>query len=153
MANHGKFKKPEGISDDEAIARYAQAQPPALQTTCNELRDLIDSALPNATSKIWHGGPVWFIGENPVVGYDARAKGVTLLFWNGQAFDERDLNPMGKYRAAGAIFANVGEVDPTTIRRWLKKAKADVFESVGFFKKLREKKVTMAMRKARAQSG
>src|SRR6516164_2637595 len=140
MANHGKFKKPEGISDDEAIARYAQAQPPALQTTCNELRDLIDSALPNATSKIWHGGPVWFIGENPVVGYDARAKGVTLLFWNGQAFAEADLKPVGKYRAAQALFAQATEIEPKTIRRWLKKATTDVFDSVGFFKKLRERR-------------
>jgi hypothetical protein len=28
---------------------------------------------------------VWFIDDNPVVGYSASAKSVNLLFWNGQA--------------------------------------------------------------------
>jgi hypothetical protein len=36
----------------------------------------------------------------------------------------------------------VSEVDPKTVRRWLKKAQANVFDSVGFFKKLREEKKT-----------
>src|SRR5262245_55575581 len=139
MANHGKFQKPDGLSDIEAIAAYAEAQPLALRTICNQLRQLIDSALPKATSKIWHGGPVWFFGENPVVGYDARANGVSLLFWNGQAFDEADLTLVGKYRAAQALFADVAEIDRKTIRRYLKKAKADVFDSVGFFRKVRAK--------------
>jgi hypothetical protein len=140
MTKHGKFKKPEGLSDGEAIAAYAEAQTVALRTICDRLRVLIDSALPKATSKIWHGGPVWFIGENPVVGYDARAKEVSLLFWNGQAFDEAELKPVGKYGAAQAIFGAAAEIEPKTIRRWLKKAKTDIFDSVGFFKKLREKK-------------
>jgi hypothetical protein len=31
MTKHGKFKKSEGLSDGEAIAAYAEAQPVALQ--------------------------------------------------------------------------------------------------------------------------
>jgi hypothetical protein len=65
---------------------------------------------------------------------------VNLLFWNGQAFDEDALQPVGKYRAAHALFSDAAEVDPKVIRRWLKKAKADVFDSKAFFKKLREGK-------------
>jgi hypothetical protein len=124
------------------IAAYATDLSPAFRSICDTLRGLIDAALPKATSKIWHGGPVWFDGENPVVGYDARAKGVNLLFWNGRAFDEPDLTPVGKYGAAQATFTDVSEIDPKTVRRWLKKARANVFDSVGFFKKLREKKKT-----------
>jgi hypothetical protein len=127
----------------DPITAYAVDQSPALRSVCDTLRGLIDAALPKATSKIWHGGPVWFDGENPVVGYDARAKGVHLLFWNGQAFDEPDLKPVGKFRAAQTTFTDVAEIDAQTVRRWLKKAKENVFDSVGFFKKLREKKKTV----------
>jgi hypothetical protein len=122
------------------IAAYAQAQPRALRTACEVLRELIDAALPRATSKVWHGSPVWFIDDNPVVGYSATAKGVNLLFWNGQAFDEPDLRPVGKYRAAQATFSEAGAIDAKVVRRWLKMAKADVFDSRAFFKKLRERK-------------
>jgi hypothetical protein len=83
---------------------------------------------------------VWFVDDNPVVGYNATAKSVNLLFWNGQAFDEASLKPVGKYRAAQAIFRDATEIDPKVIRRWLKKAKTDVFDSKAFFKKLREGK-------------
>jgi hypothetical protein len=101
---------------------------------------LIDAALPKATARVWHGSPVWFIDENPVVGYSATAKAVKLLFWNGQAFGEPDLKPVGKYRAAEAVFGDASEIDTTAVRRWLKKARTDVFDSRGFFKKLREGK-------------
>jgi hypothetical protein len=127
-------------SGDDQIAAYSQAQGVELRSICDLLRGLIDAALPKATSKVWHGSPVWFVDDNPVVGYNATAKTVNLLFWNGQALDEALLQPVGKYRAAQAKFNTVAEIDPKTIRRWLKKAKADVFDSKAFFKKLREAK-------------
>jgi hypothetical protein len=133
---------PKTIVDDDPIATYTADLSPALSTICITLRGLIDAALPKATSKIWHGGPVWFDGENPVVGYDARTKGVTVLFWNGMAFDEPDLKPVGIHGAAAATFTDVSEIDPKTVRRWLKKARENVFDSVGYFKKLREKRKT-----------
>jgi hypothetical protein len=86
-------------SGDDQIAAYSQAQPLALRLICGLLRELIDKALPKVTSKVWHGSPVWFMGDNPVIGYNATAKTVNLLFWNGQAFDETGLQPVGKYRA------------------------------------------------------
>ncbi len=127
-------------SNGGEITAYSRAQSPAFGAICEQLRQLIDAALPKTESKIWHGGPVWFVDDNPVVGYNAAAKSVNLLFWNGQAFDELDLKPVGKYGAAQAVFADVSEIDAKTIRRWLKKAKADVFDSKAFFKKLRESK-------------
>jgi hypothetical protein len=122
----------------DLIAAYSRAQPPERRVICDGLRKLIDAAIPAAASKIWHGGPVWFLDDNPVVGYDSRAKGVNLLFWNGQAFDEPDLKPVGKYGAARASFAAADEVRPAVVRRWLKKAKADVFDSKAFFQKRRQ---------------
>src|SRR5215475_160758 len=127
-------------NDANQITAYSKAQTFAFRTICDLLRELIDTALSRATSKVWHGSPVWFIDDNPVVGYNATAKGVNLLFWNGQAFDEPALKPVGKYGAAQTRFAAAAEVDPKVIRRWLKKAKSDVFDSKAFFKKLRERK-------------
>lgn len=134
-----KAGNPEPISDKQ-IAAYSQAQSPAMRAMCDQLRQLIEAALPKATSKVWHGSPVWFIGDNPVVGYNATAKTVNLLFWNGQLFNEPELEPVGKYGAAQAKFSDATKIDPKVIRRWLKSARTDVFDSKAFFKKLREGK-------------
>jgi hypothetical protein len=130
----------DGPNGNDQISAYSEVQPLPFQAICDALRKLIDTALSRATSKVWHGSPVWFIDDNPVVGYNATAKTVNLLFWNGQAFGEPALKPVGKYRAAQAVFGDAAEIDPTVIRRWLKKAKSDVFDSKAFFKKLREGK-------------
>ncbi len=135
-----KSSESKSIESNDAIAAYSQAQPLAFRAICDVLRALITTALPTATSKVWHGSPVWFIDENPVVGCNATAKTVHLLFWNGQAFDEPGLKPVGQYRAAQALFTDAAEIDPKVIRRWLKKAKSDVFDSRAFFKRLRERK-------------
>jgi uncharacterized protein YdhG (YjbR/CyaY superfamily) len=110
---------------------------------CEALRKLITAVLPDAASKVWHGSPVWFKDENPIVGYNATAKTVILLFWNGQAFGDPDLRPVGKYRAAQAVFGDVAEIDSRRIRLWLKKARSNVFDSKAFFKKLREEQQTL----------
>jgi len=129
-----------GPSGNGQIAAYSKAQPAVLRPMCDLLRRMIDAAIPKATSKVWHGSPVWFVDEKPVVGYNAAAKTVNLLFWNGQAFDEADLQPVGKYGAAQAKFGDASDIDVKVIRRWLNKAKSDVFDSKAFFKKLREAK-------------
>lgn len=141
------MKSPRGSKPDKGgpkgadpIATYGASQATAFRRLCQALRKLIDTALPRATAKVWHGSPVWFIEDNPVVGYNATAKTVNLLFWNGQAFDEAGLRPVGKHRAAQAVFAAADDMDPKEIRRWLKKARLDVFDSRAFFKKMREGK-------------
>jgi hypothetical protein len=141
MNPSGKAKTAKRDSSGaDQIAAYSRVQRPAFRSVCELLRKLIVAALPKATSKVWHGSPVWFIDDNPVVGYNATAKTVNLLFWNGQAFDESGLEPVGKYGAAQARFSDAAEIDQKVIRRWLKKAKSDVFDSRAFFKKLREGK-------------
>jgi hypothetical protein len=138
MRNVRASKKGAGAAQGaDPIAAYAESQPPPFRGICVALRALIDKALSKASCKIWHGSPVWFIDDNPVVGYNATAKAVNLLFWNGQAFDEHDLKPVGKYQAAQAVFAAADDIDAKVVRRWLKKAKADVFDSRAFFKKMR----------------
>jgi 3-methyladenine DNA glycosylase AlkD len=134
MKNAGKSRSAKHApSRDDQVTAYSQAQPPAFRAICDLLRELMDRTFPKATSKVWHGSPVWFIGDNPVVGYSANGKTVNLLFWNGQAFDEPDLRPVGEYRAAQATFGDAAEIHPQVVRRWLKKAKSDVFDSKAFF--------------------
>lgn len=125
---------------NSAVDAYSQSLPAKFRAICDRLRGLISAALPKATAKVWHGGPVWFIDPNPVVGYSANAKGVNLLFWNGQAFGDPSLKPVGQQRAAQASFKDVAEIDRKVIEGWLQKAKTDVFDSQAYFKQLRDSK-------------
>ena len=83
------------------ISKYLGAQKPECRTICRKLMKEIKATLPKATSRLYHGSPVWFVGENAVVGFSVTAKNeVKLLFWNGQAFDEPQLKAVGKFKAA-----------------------------------------------------
>lgn len=125
---------------EDPITAYSVAQAQPFREICDQLRTLIEKALPEATSQVWHGSPVWFIAGNPVVGYNATAKTVNLLFWNGKAFAEPALQSVGKYQAAQAKFSPADNVDTKTIRCWLKLARENVLDSKAFFKALREAK-------------
>lgn len=112
-----------------SIDAYDAAQPPSEAFICKRLRVEIERALPDAASKVWHGAPVWFVGDTPVVGYDVPAKGgVVLLFWNGQAFGDPALESIGKFKAAQMHFAEAGDIKVTPLRRWLKKAGTELWD-------------------------
>ncbi|EYF04794.1 DUF1801 domain-containing protein [Chondromyces apiculatus] len=104
------------------IDDYNDAQEPSRRAICAALAARINEALPKAESKVWHGGPVWFLAGNPVVGYWVRKSAVQLLFWSGQSFDEPGLEPEGKFKAAHVHYDDVSEVDPKALERWLRKA-------------------------------
>ena len=111
------------MSLNAAIAAYNAAMPEPLQPVAIRLAEVIDAALPDATAKVWHRTAVWFLSDNPVVGYAPRKAGVQLLFWSGQSFDEPGLRPEGKFKAAEAWLQAAGDVDPVDLRRWLDKAR------------------------------
>ena len=108
---------------NSTIQPYADAQNENDKAICNKLKQLIDSNLPEATSKIWHGAPVWFIDGNPIVGYWVRKHDVRLLFWSGQSFEELDLLPEGSFKAAETRYTNVKQINEESVKRWLEKAK------------------------------
>ena len=93
------------------------------QQICLQLIQAIEQHLPQATGKVWHGNPVWFIDENPIVGCSKLKNHVQLLFWSGQSFDEAGLTPVGKHKAAEAIYTDAAEIDPAHLAVWLDKAK------------------------------
>lgn len=90
--------------------------------TCEQLARIIEAALPGAESKVWHRHPVWFLEGNPIVGYSKQKRGVALLFWSGQSFDEPGLSASGKFKAAEARYHGVDELDAAALARWLAKA-------------------------------
>ena len=111
----------------EGPDQYFAAQAPETLAICRRLQALADNGLPNATCRLYHGAPVWFLGDNPVVGVTARTAGtVQLLFWAGQSFDAAGetprLKPAGKYKAAEAVFARAADIDAIAVKRWLAQA-------------------------------
>jgi hypothetical protein len=105
------------------IAEYNNLQSEENKKICNILQKEISQELKESESKIWHGGPVWFLDENPVVGYWVRKQGVQLLFWSGQSFDESGLEKEGTFKAAQKIFLDASEIDTEELSKWLKKSR------------------------------
>ena len=122
-----------------AITDYNKALEAKNKKIANALRELIDANLKGAESKVWHGAPVWFIGENPVVGYSVKKAGVSLLFWNGNNFGEADLKKVGSFYAAEKIYTAVEDLNEKDIKRWLKLSKKLIWDSAAY---MREKRAT-----------
>jgi len=104
------------------IENYNASQSVEDQKICNVIFDEINKCLLVSKGKIWHGSPVWFIDDNPIVGYSKLKNGIQLLFWSGQTFDEEDLKAVGKYKAAEARYTDTDEIDRDQLTRWLTKS-------------------------------
>lgn len=107
------------------IMAYNAAQAPVHRRICDALAKLIAQQLPAAESKIWHRHPVWFLADNPIVGYSPLkhpTPSIRLLFWSGQSFDEPGLAPEGSFKAAEARYTDVAEISIKDLKRWLAKA-------------------------------
>ena len=126
-----KASKPAPAAD---VQGYADGLSPGFAGVGRLLHAEINAGLKNATAKIWHAMPVWFIDENPVVGYKATDKHVLLLFWNGQAFKEPALIAAGKFQAAQIKYTEQAQVDVPALRRWLKKARTEIWDFRGLLK-------------------
>ena len=111
------------MATSKEITSYNKALDKASRDICVVLAEIIDETLTKAESKVWHGAPVWFLDGNPIVGYSKKKAGVELLFWSGQSFDEEQLKPVGKYMAAGYVFASKNEVSKSVIERWIQKSR------------------------------
>lgn len=103
--------------------KYNGGQAPGDRQICELLAREVDRNLPEAENRIWHAHPVWFIDDNPIVGYSKLKNCVRLLFWSGQSFDEEGLKQEGRFKAAEARYTNADEVDVGDLERWLAKAR------------------------------
>ncbi len=105
---------PEGYFADQTGEAHVLA---------GHLKTLVDAALPRAVCRLYHGSPVWFLDDNPLVGVTVMSSGaVQLLFWGGQSFGEPGLKPVGKHQAAETKYTQAGQIDAAVVERWLHKA-------------------------------
>lgn len=107
----------------EEIAQYNAKQSEEDQQICDLLATEISQALPDAENKIWHGHPVWFLNENPIVGYSKLKTCIRLLFWSGQSFEETNLKIEGTFKAAESRYTEASQVDLDELHRWLQKSR------------------------------
>lgn len=90
---------------------------------CDLLAATINSNLKNFECKIWHSHPVWFIDDNPIVGYSKQKNGIRLMFWSGADFEEEKLNVVGKkFKDASVFYNSIDEIKTNELKRWLKKS-------------------------------
>lgn len=88
------------------------------------LYNTIQAHLKGSECKVWHAHPVWFISENPIVGYSKQKNGMRLMFWSGADFEEEKLNVVGKkFKDASVFYNSADEIKVTELKRWLKKSK------------------------------
>lgn len=105
------------------ISEYNNEQTVEVKKICDYLEESIISSLKKSESKIWHGTPVWFLEGNPIVSYSVRKNNsVSLMFFSGQSFEEKDLHPEGKFKAAEIFYSDVQQVVLPQLNEWLKKA-------------------------------
>lgn len=109
---------------DKEIAAWHGALPAADKKICDQLFAAINKHLPNAENKVWHGHPVWFLDDNPIVGYSKQKAGIRLLFWSGAGFEEEALQPgNGKFMDASIFYNSADEINTKNLKRWLTKSK------------------------------
>ncbi|HZH73443.1 MAG TPA: DUF1801 domain-containing protein [Mariniphaga sp.] len=106
------------------VQAYNDKQTTDDQEICNLLASIIDNELPEAENKVWHAHPVWFINDNPIVGYSKQKRGIRLMFWSGADFNEEKLNVVGqKFKDASIFYTSVEEVNVVDLTNWLRKSK------------------------------
>ncbi|MEO5921680.1 MAG: DUF1801 domain-containing protein [Pseudolysinimonas sp.] len=87
--------------------------------------DIISSELPDATTKLYHGIPVWCVGDQPTVGIKPAKAHVSVLFFRGQRIPDATgtLVGSGSFELAAVKLAAPDDLDPEALRTWLRAAK------------------------------
>ncbi len=112
------------IQMEKEIIEYNDKQTPPDKEICNQLAAIIYSELNEAESKIWHAHPVWFLDNNPIVGYSKQKQGIRLMFWSGADFEEDSLNVRGmKFKDASIFYNKISEINQADIKLWLSKSR------------------------------
>jgi len=107
----------------DSIIEFNQKQTKEDEAICTKLMAEINQGLPEAESKIWHAHPVWFLADNPIVGYSKLKHCVRLLFWSGQSFKTPGLKKEGKFKAGERRYTDVAEVNGDELQSWISEAR------------------------------
>jgi len=108
---------------NKEVQEYNNAQSAGDKQICNLLSAEISRNLPEAENKIWHAHPVWFLHENPIVGYSKLKDCIRLLFWSGRSFDEDALQNEGTFKAAEIRYTSASQINKDDLKRWLAKSR------------------------------
>ncbi|QFZ19033.1 DUF1801 domain-containing protein [Saccharothrix syringae] len=110
------------------VTDYLAALDAPLRDIGEELRAVIDRALPGTTAAMWHGHPTWSAGDkpgrDPVCLVKAHRAHVTFGLWRGQDVDDPSgrLTP-GARRMASVRLTGTGDVDAALFTAWLRQAR------------------------------
>ena len=102
--------------------KYNNALSTEKKDICDMLMREIDETLINSISKMYHSNPVWFINDNPIVGYNVTGNGIALLFWSGQSFKTPGLVGTGKFKAAKIVYVVKSDIDLKLLKNWLRES-------------------------------
>lgn len=126
-----------------SIEAFHSALEPEDRAICDALRTEINTGLPHALGKMWHAHPVWFLDDNPIVGYSKLKSCVRLFFWSGQSFETPGLSASGKFKAAELRLTDPEQIDRPRIQAWLGEARRiqwdykNIYKTKGVLKRLR----------------
>ena len=95
---------------------------------CDALQTQFDQRLGLGNGRLYHGSPVWFVNENPLVGYSLKKAGVAILFWSGQSFREPGLTAIGKHKAAELILREGDTLPVAKLDAWLEESKNIIWD-------------------------
>jgi hypothetical protein len=105
------------------IQEYNDGLDDALGTVAEVLQRHIDDNLPGAEGRIWQGHPVWLRGEDPIVGYKAFPRWVTLMIWSPAVSDPSG-TLVGGDRMSTIKYESADQVDPNLVDTWLAEVQA-----------------------------
>lgn len=103
------------------IAAYVAKPTGPLSDVVTALRAKLDIGLPETSTELWHGHPVWMDDGVPVAGFKAYPTFVTVLFWRGQAItdDSGKLNASGSGEMAEFKLRSIDDLDETLFDGWI----------------------------------
>ena len=108
----------------DTIRAFNIAQDEEDGAICKTLQSEIEHNLPEAIGKIWHAHPVWFLVDNPIVGYSKLKGCIRLMFWSGQSFNTPGLVPEGSFKAATARYTVKRQIDKNALRKWIEESRS-----------------------------
>ncbi|MFF7202241.1 DUF1801 domain-containing protein [Streptomyces sp. NPDC008141] len=112
----------------ETVEAYVESLDAPLRDIAEHARKTIDAALIGVDAAMWHGHPVWSLGEapgqQPVALIKAYGSYVTFALWRGQSVTD----PSGRLEAASRQMAqvklrSVADIDADLFTGWLHQAR------------------------------
>jgi hypothetical protein len=112
-----------------SINDYLAGLATPLLKTAEAVRPVIDGILADATGVMWHGHPVWGLGDapgrRPICLLKAHTSYVTFGLWRGQEITDRsDRLIPGARQMASVRLSTTADIDEPLFIDWLRQARA-----------------------------